>query len=130
MKEVLSMFSKIGIIGLGLIGGSLAKAFRARTSIQTIVAFNRHEDVLIEAKKQHIIDDYATEITDIFSNCDIIFICTPVQKIMEYTKKLLPFVSKNCIVSDVGSTKGEICKNMSAFSKNVCQTDKNNITPA
>ena len=110
------MFSKIGIIGLGLIGGSLAKAFRARTSIQTIVAFNRHEDVLIEAKKQHVIDDYATEITDIFSNCDIIFICTPVQKIMEYTKKLLPFVSKNCIVSDVGSTKGEICKNMSAFS--------------
>ena len=110
------MFSKIGIIGLGLIGVSLAKAFRARTSIQTIVAFNRHEDVLIEAKKQHVIDDYATEITDIFSNCDIIFICTPVQKIMEYTKKLLPFVSKNCIVSDVGSTKGEICKNMSAFS--------------
>ncbi len=51
------MFSKIGIVGLGLIGGSLAKAFRNRTSVKTIVAYNRHEDVLIEAKKQCIIDE-------------------------------------------------------------------------
>ena len=89
------MFSKIGIVGLGLIGGSLAKAFRNRTSVKTIVAYNRHEDVLIEAKKQCIIDEYATEITNIFSNCDIIFICTPVQNIIEYAVKLIPFVSKN-----------------------------------
>ena len=68
------MFSKIGIVGLGLIGGSLAKAFRNRTSVKTIVAFNRHEDVLLEAKKQCVIDEYATEITDIFKHCDIIFI--------------------------------------------------------
>ena len=110
------MFSKIGIVGLGLIGGSLAKAFRSRTSVKTIVAFNRHEDVLLEAKQQGIIDEYATEITDIFQNCDVIFICTPVQNIMEYIKKLLPFVSRHCIVSDVGSTKWELYQKMKPYS--------------
>lgn len=109
------MFSKIGIVGLGLIGGSLAKAFRNRTSVKTIVAYNRHEDVLIEAKKQCIIDEYATEITNIFSNCDIIFICTPVQNIIEYAVKLIPFVSKNCIISDVGSTKWELYQKMKQY---------------
>lgn len=111
------MFSKIGIVGLGLIGGSLAKAFRNRTSVKTIVAFNRHEDVLLEAKKQGVIDEYATEITDMFKNCDIIFICTPVQNIMEYTEKLLPFISKNCIISDVGSTKWELYQKMKQYSE-------------
>lgn len=111
------MFSKIGIVGLGLIGGSLAKAFRNRTSIKTIVAFNRHEDVLLEAKKQGVIDEYATEITDIFENCDVIFICTPVQNIIEYTEKLLPFVSKNCIISDVGSTKWQLYQKMKQYSE-------------
>ncbi|MEY8320626.1 prephenate dehydrogenase [Lachnospiraceae bacterium 46-61] len=109
------MFSKIGIVGLGLIGGSLAKAFRNRTSVKTIVAYNRHEDVLLEAKKQCIIDEYATEITDIFTNCDIIFICTPVQNMIEYVTKLIPFVSKNCIISDVGSTKWELYQKMKQY---------------
>lgn len=110
------MFSKIGIVGLGLIGGSLAKAFRNRTSVKTIVAFNRHEDVLLEAKNQGVIDEYATEITDIFEHCDIIFICTPVQNIIEYAEKLIPFVSKDCIISDVGSTKWELYQKMKQYS--------------
>ena len=44
------MYSKVGIIGLGLIGGSLCKALRNRCGVKEIVAFNRSEDVLITAK--------------------------------------------------------------------------------
>ena len=99
---------KIGIIGLGLIGGSLAKALKNRIGVKEIAAYNRNEDVLKAAYDEGIIDLYSTEINDIFCGCDIIFICTPVSLIADYAKKLLPYVSKNCIITDVGSTKGKL----------------------
>lgn len=102
------MYSKVGIVGLGLIGGSLCKALRNRCGIKTIVASNRSEDVLIAAKSEGVIDDYSLGITDIFEDCDIVFICTPVDKIFDYAKLLIPIVGKDCIISDVGSTKGHI----------------------
>ena len=62
------MYNKVGIIGLGLIGGSLAKAFRARTDVKKIVAMNRNEDVLIIAKQEGVIDEYTTTIDNTFEN--------------------------------------------------------------
>jgi len=110
------IFAKVGIIGLGLIGGSLAKALKTRCNVQTIVASNRHDDVLKQAYEEGVIDAYSTEITDIFIGCDAVFICTPVDKIFTYAKKLLPFIDKNCILSDVGSTKNSIYEQMSTIS--------------
>lgn len=106
------MFLKAGIIGLGLIGGSLAKALKNRYGIKEIVALNRNTDVLEKAFNEKIIDKYDTKVTSIFSDCDIIFICTPVNKIVEYAKMLKPFINKNCIITDVGSTKNNIFDEM------------------
>lgn len=106
------MFEKVGIIGLGLIGGSLAKALKNRLHTKTIVAANRSEDTLMSAYNEGIIDQYATDVTDIFCDCDVVFICTPVDKIFSYAEKLTEFVSENCIVSDVGSTKGHLYDQM------------------
>ncbi len=102
------MFTKIGIVGLGLIGGSIAKALKARCNMPTIVACNRRDDVLKSAYADGVIDEYTTEINELFSGCDIIFICTPVDKIFDYTQKLLPYITNSCILTDVGSTKGHI----------------------
>jgi len=106
---------KIGIIGLGLIGGSLAKAFKNRIGVKEIAAFNRNEDVLKAAYEEGVIDQYATDITDIFCGCDIIFICTPVSYIAHYAQKLVPFVNKDCIITDVGSTKGKLYDRIKPF---------------
>lgn len=110
------MFGKVGIIGLGLIGGSLAKAFKNRLKIQTIVAVNRNQDVLIDAYNEGVIDGYSTTVNEIFADCDIVFICTPVNTIAGFAEKLSQYISPNCIVSDVGSTKGHIYDEMKAFS--------------
>lgn len=110
-------FSKVGIIGLGLIGGSLAKALRKRCGIQTIVAYNRHDDVLKAAKAEGVIDDYTTKINGVFSGCDLIFICTPVHTIVPLAKELLPYIPKDCVLTDVGSTKGHICHQMDDISQ-------------
>ncbi|MCI1931836.1 MAG: prephenate dehydrogenase/arogenate dehydrogenase family protein [Clostridia bacterium] len=112
------MLKKVGIIGLGLIGGSLAKALRKRVGVEKIVALNRNEDVLKTAYNEGVIDEYTLEINSVFSDCDIVFICTPVNFVFDYAKKLIPFVDKNCIISDVGSTKGKIYEHIKEISDN------------
>lgn len=106
---------KAGIIGLGLIGGSLAKALKKRIGVENIAAMNRNEDVLKTAYEEGVIDLYSTEVNEIFSGCDIIFICTPVSLIASYAEKLIPFIEKNCIITDVGSTKGKLYDRLKPF---------------
>ena len=53
------MYKKVGIVGLGLIGGSLCKALRNRYGVEEIVASNRSEAVLTAAKSEGIIDKYS-----------------------------------------------------------------------
>lgn len=108
----------IGIIGLGLIGGSLAKCFRSRINDVKITAMNRSEQSLIDAKADGVIDSYSLDDMSIFSECDIVFVCTSVDKIPEYVEKLIPYIKKDCIITDVGSTKKIIYNEMLKF-KNI-----------
>lgn len=103
---------KIGIIGLGLIGGSIAKALKIRRNYY-ISAMNRSEASLKAAFNEGIIDEYSLTDMSIFADCSIIFICTSVDKIPVYAQKLLPYIQKDCIITDVGSTKKSICNEMS-----------------
>ena len=101
----------IGIIGLGLLGGSLAKAFKkANAENSYIIATDTCPDTLDTAKKEGIIDEYTSGIDATFSTCTVIFICTPVSHIPTIVTKLIPWVSKDCIITDVGSTKYKIIK--------------------
>lgn len=113
------MYKKAGIVGLGLIGGSLCKALRNRYNIEKIVASNRSEDVLKSALKEGFIDEYSLEIDDIFKGCDVVFICTPVDKIYHYARLLAPIVGNECIISDVGSTKGHIYDEMKTLGDSI-----------
>jgi len=114
------VFNKIGIIGLGLIGGSLAKALKNRIGVKTIVALNHNEDVLKQAYKEGVIDAYTTDVNEIFSDCDIIFVCTPVSIIHEYIQKLTAYIKPDCIISDVGSTKYKIYERIKNISNKFC----------
>lgn len=111
---------KVGIIGLGLMGGSLAKALKKKFNNIYIAACNRSIDTLKFAYEEKVIDVYCTEIDDTFSGCNIIFICTPVSKITEYVYKLLPYIDKDCIITDVGSTKGTLFDDMEKLKEKIC----------
>lgn len=104
----------IGIIGLGLIGGSIAKAIKCHKGY-SIKSFNRSRPSLELALKDKVIDEGSTEDLTIFSDSDIIFICTPVDLIPSYVEKLIPIIKENCIITDVGSTKGSIYREMLKF---------------
>lgn len=98
----------LGFIGLGLIGGSMAKAFRAAYKDCTIIAYNRSE----APRSMALSDGTASIVTDkvdsSFSRCDFIFLCTPVEFNESYLKILADIKKDGCIISDVGSVKGNI----------------------
>ncbi|MEI3163954.1 MAG: prephenate dehydrogenase [Lachnospirales bacterium] len=109
---------KIGIIGLGLIGGSLAKSLKSKYDDIEISAMNRSEQSLIDALADKVIDQYSLTDMSIFKDCDIVFVCTSVDKIPSYVEKLIPYIKEDCIITDVGSTKKAIYDEMLKF-KNI-----------
>ena len=99
---------KIGIIGLGFLGGSLAKSLKSTDIVDEIIAFDKNIESLKLAKDENVINDYSEKIDEKFYNCDIVFICTPVKLIPEIAKELDKVVNKHCIITDTGSTKRKI----------------------
>jgi len=99
---------KIAIIGLGLIGGSLARALRERCGISDIIAVNRSSASLEQALRDGSISRGFNEITDEVLEADIVFICTPVKNAVKYVKALAGKIKPSCVLTDVGSTKEEI----------------------
>ena len=102
------MKNTIGFIGLGLIGGSIAKSIRHVYSDATIIAYDTNKEALTTAINEHIITSIATDTSTSFSDCDIIFLCAPVHYNIEYLKDLKPVLPSTCILTDVGSVKGDI----------------------
>ncbi len=99
---------KIGLIGLGLIGGSLAKSVKKAYPDAFIVALNRSKDSLEKALAEGTIDTGVQDITPDFRDCDLIFLCTPVETNISFLEKLKPYLEKNTILTDVGSVKSGI----------------------
>lgn len=97
-----------GFIGLGLIGGSIAKALRRVMPYCRIIAFNRSEQPRIMALKDGTADVVTAIVDKQFSECDYIFLCTPVEKNVEYLTLLKDIIDEHCIITDVGSVKGNI----------------------
>ena len=102
------MKQKIGFIGLGLIGGSIAKAVRQYYPDYEIVAFDKNKEALALATQESVINVAATTIDNNFHNCNYIFLCAPVASNTAYLKQLTEYLDDDCILTDVGSVKANI----------------------
>jgi prephenate dehydrogenase len=99
---------RIGFIGLGLIGGSIAKSIRRFYPSYEIIAFDIHRDTLSLALSEGIIDITCTSINEEYRSCDFIFLCTPVSYNTAYLHNIKDFIGPNTILTDVGSVKTPI----------------------
>ena len=99
---------KIGFIGLGLIGGSIAKKIKLNHPNCEIIATARRQDTISEAYEMNLIQNKTLLPLSEFSDCDLIFLCAPVEKNLEYLKELKQVISSKTIITDVGSTKTQI----------------------
>lgn len=101
----------IGFLGLGLIGGSIARSIRKNfPSCRIIVYSRRRNEDLLQGKEDGIISDIYYHIDSHFSECNIIFLCAPVLQNIEFLSQLKPIINQTCILTDVGSVKGNIHK--------------------
>lgn len=99
---------KIGFIGLGLIGGSVAKAIRKYYPGYEIIAFDKNRETLALAVQENIIDTACSSIDENFKGCGYLFLCTPVSCNTAYLAQLKDLLDGNCILTDVGSVKTSI----------------------
>lgn len=101
------MFNRLCIIGVGLIGGSIARAARQQGLSKTIVGFGRQQDLenLHSAKALGVIDDYCFDMAQAVQDADCVVIATPVGAIESTLALLKPVWSVQAIYTDVGSTK-------------------------
>ena len=102
--------NRIGFIGLGLIGGSIAKALKENNTDIKITAFDINKASLDLAKKEGIVDIITDGIDSHFSTCDFIFMCAPVLNNASSLDALKTVLSPSTILTDVGSVKTDIHK--------------------
>ena len=95
----------IGFVGFGLIGGSIARKLKKVHPDYTITVTSRSKAPLYQAKDDGVVDVVADSVDDNFSDCDYIFLCTPVVTITEYLSTLRHIIKDSCIITDVGSVK-------------------------
>ena len=95
----------IGIVGLGLIGGSIGLDLRSLG--YRVLGVSRREQTCQKALALGAVDEASLDLS-LLSIADIIFICTPIAVIIPTLEELIPFLSPNAIVTDVGSVKVSI----------------------
>lgn len=99
---------RIGIIGLGLIGGSIARALKRNDKDYIIKAWDRDKKNLELGLSEKVIDEHTISLNEDFLDCDVIFLCIPVYAMRDILNELLSGISPDCVLTDVGSTKSDV----------------------
>ena len=108
--------SKITIVGLGLMGGSLALALRGKCA--ALFGIDADRATLELALERGIVDRAEADPAGLLPQSDVVVLATPVPTILSYIKALPELLHTPCIVLDLGSTKKEIVQAMSALPGN------------
>ena len=105
--------SKIAIIGLGLMGGSLALALKGKCA--AIYGIDSHPATIELALAKGIVDQADTDPAKLLPQADLVILATPVPAIIDYIKKLPSLTQNTCMILDLGSTKRDIVDAMSTL---------------
>lgn len=113
---------RLAILGLGLIGGSLALAARKAKIAQEIIGYGRSEKNLLQAQQLGAIDHYSLSVTAAVKDADIVVIAVPVNAIKSLLQSIKSELKADAILTDVGSVKQSIMKDVEeVFGKDYSQ---------
>ena len=99
------MFNKITIIGLGLIGSSIARAIKKNNLCKILVAHDKSKIVLKKTLKLKITNYIEPNLKKSVENSDLVIICTPLGTYKNIVSVIKNYLKKTCILTDVGSAK-------------------------
>ena len=101
---------RVLIIGLGLIGGSLAKALRQRNTCATVIGYDRDEDELQAGLRLGVIDVAADDLLAEVGSADVVVLAVPVKAMETVLAEIRPALRAETIITDVGSVKGNVIR--------------------
>ncbi len=108
MAKNFTPVSTLAIVGVGLLGGSVALASRRREIARRIIAVGRPEGSQHAAAGAGIVDEASNDLAATVSTADIVVLCTPVERIVTDLPVVMEAVREGTLVTDVGSTKATI----------------------
>ena len=101
---------KLSILGVGMIGGSLARALKRADACQTVVGFGRSEEKLRMAMDLGVIDEDSLRARDAVQGADMVVIATPLSTNARLFADIKASLPENAVITDVGSAKGIVVK--------------------
>lgn len=99
---------RLAIIGVGLIGGSLARALKRAGGVGAISGWNRNPASLVRAVELGVIDEAAPDLAAAVKDADIVLVATPVGSMAQVFAAMAPYLAPGTVVTDVGSVKGSV----------------------
>ncbi len=110
-----ALFGRVALIGIGLIGSSLARVVRREGLAGHIAIATRRAETLAAAKRLKLGDSYATDPARAAKGADLVVICTPMSAYAEVARAIAPALAPGAIVSDVGSVKSPVARDIGAL---------------
>lgn len=108
-------FKRIALIGFGLIGGSIARAARAQGLAGEIVTTARSAKTRARVQELGVVDSVLETNAEAVKGADLVILCIPVGACGPVAEEIAPFLEAGAIVSDVGSVKGAIARDMGPY---------------
>ena len=99
------IFKKAAILGVGLIGSSLARNLKQNNDVQTLAIYDKNEENLKKAQELNLGDVITSDLKTAVIDADVIIFATPVCAFGELAKNIKPYVKQGTIITDVGSVK-------------------------
>ncbi len=107
------MFEKVVIVGIGLLGGSLARDIKRHSLAASIVGVSRSPKTAANALELGVVDS-VEPLTSALDGADLVVIATPMQAMPTVLRDAAPHLSSNAILTDVGSVKGDLYARLKA----------------
>jgi prephenate dehydrogenase len=105
-------FQKITLVGVGLLGGSLGLAVKQRRLVGRTEGLVRRTASVAECEQLGVVDHATLEPLEAVAEADLVVLCTPISRMRETLVPMLPALKAGAIVTDVGSVKGPVVKEL------------------
>ncbi|MGB2682691.1 MAG: prephenate dehydrogenase/arogenate dehydrogenase family protein [Candidatus Competibacter sp.] len=102
------LIRRLCVIGVGLIGGSLARALREKGEVAEVVGCGRNQDNLRAAVELGVVDRYDTDPARAVADADMVVVAVPLGAIEPVVRAIVPHLAAEAVITDVGSAKGSV----------------------
>jgi prephenate dehydrogenase len=109
------VFQKITLVGVGLLGGSLGLTIKQRRLAARVEGFVRRQASVAECRRRKIVDRATLNLEQAVQQADLVVLGTPIAQMAELTRRLCPALKPGAIVTDVGSVKGSVVKELESL---------------